>query len=290
MLFRSARNWITNNWLEALVMSAGGPGAAVGNFFRTLPYTASTRALCLDNGPYAMWGTNRNFPELTYSFVGNLVLGGRSAVDNVPSDLTGTNPLAKLHICGNQVTVNAPWEAVYAHWDLANGGGVANLVNCSGLNLAGNTFSGFGSACQNYYGGGIAEIINNDFCGATNIPACTVCASDGWLGLFKYYDPTNSFWTYAYEFEDIISLQTDVVGQLIAGNKLRLNQGGRHLLVNDANSPARYFLLKNSFFDSTQTTATTPVIGPSGSAAPAQAIGVNLPTNMPSGYSVYLQY
>ena len=278
-----ARNSITNYWLEGNSLSAGGPAAVVGNYFTTLPFTASTRALHVDT-PWDVWKTNLDLPALTFSFVANCVFGGRSAVDTFSSLQTTSNPPTKLHICGNRVQVNAPWEAIDTPWDLASGGGVAYVGNCSGLNVAGNSFGGLGSACQAYFGGGIAEIINNDFCGAPTLPPWTNSAK-----LYEFSDPTHTFTADGCRFHDIISLQSGVRGVLIAGNQLRLSPGGSHLTVYNTNSPATYFLMRNSYYETNQTTLTLPLILPSTRATNLQQTNNALPPFMPAGVSVYLQ-
>ena len=265
----AARNDMTNYWLEAIAITDGGPAAVVGNRYTNAPYNASTCALLVMNNVLWFPSNKLVFPELTFSFVGNTVYGGRSGVLSYYSGFGSADPPQNMHVCGNDVWVSSPGEAAACEvWDYPNGGGLAMLANCGGLNMAGNTFCGLGSPCQGYWNRGVAEIINNDFRGAS------------------YTEPNI--------FHSIMRSSSDTQAVLIAQNQLGLNQGssgsGAHLFF-DQGSCTNYFLLKNSYWDWTQTVPVAPVVLGNGSAIYiAPEVSTATPWILPSGCGVYIQY
>jgi len=159
----AARNCISNNHLEAIQWNSG-PAAAVQNTFFTYESTGSVCALnnTLNS---SVAGPTGQIADVSFSFVGNSVTGGRQGVDSVGSGSEPSDPsIAHLLVSGNDFNLYPPYSG------FSDGiGGAANLWNVSQLNLSGNTLLSGGDGlivqgtCSN------AVILKNDFSAAAHL-------------------------------------------------------------------------------------------------------------------------
>jgi hypothetical protein len=149
-----ARNFITNNALEAFQMSEG-PTSVVGNTFYTLINDYSSCALNGALGPAQYYGVNNST-----TFIGNWVYGERHGALLVASTTNGSaSPL--LTVSGNWLNLSPPLSMTND-----SPGSAATLQICQQANVFGNTLVAgghgvlFASDCAN------AVILNNNFAGA----------------------------------------------------------------------------------------------------------------------------
>ena len=164
------QNTILNYGLEGVQFNAG-PGAVVGNSFHTTQRSGSTCALSVAGH----WPTLSGGPlDRTYTFIGNYVDGGRSAVLSAYDDYAG-NPAIhfSLHFCGNEVTLYPPVD-FWTDWAPV----ALNLVRCDRANISGNTLRAADFALRCRYGDITAELRNNDFLAVAVAPSALV--TDPW--------------------------------------------------------------------------------------------------------------
>jgi hypothetical protein len=154
-----ARNYITNNALEAFQMDEG-PTSVVGNTFYTLINDFSCCALNGTIGPFAL--PPNNYPNMNNSitFIGNWVYGERHGALVAAGDTAGNSP-ALITVSGNWLNLSPPLSVTNDY-----PGAAASIQICQQANVLGNTLVAGGHGvlfalnCTN------ALILNNNFSGA----------------------------------------------------------------------------------------------------------------------------
>jgi hypothetical protein len=151
-----ARNFITNNALEAFQMDQG-PTTVVGNTFYTRINDGSCCALNGATGDFP--NTDPNL-DTSITFVGNSVYGQRHGALVLVSTTNGVSP-ANITVSGNLLNLSPPLTVTNDY-----PGAAVTIQICQQANVVGNTLVAgghgllFGTACSD------ALILNNNFAGA----------------------------------------------------------------------------------------------------------------------------
>jgi hypothetical protein len=152
-----ARNFITNNALEAVQLNAG-PNSVAGNTFYTLVSDGSCCALnAFNGGQSGLTGTS--FVNYSTCFVGNSVYGGRHGEDGVAASQQAL-PYT-INFSGNSLSLYPPF-------DLGDAPGAAVYVQyCQAANVCGNSLVSGGYGVSFTLTNDSALILNNNFTSVT---------------------------------------------------------------------------------------------------------------------------